>query len=60
MGEDGPKGDIGEKVRTFILSVYMETAQRNSRVWLRPENIKKRVNVSHLRGEMCAEQQQQK
>ena len=45
MGEDGPKGDIGEKVCTCL---YLGNC--TEKVWLWPENIKKRgVNVSHLR-----------
>lgn len=46
MGEEGPKGDMGEKVSKFFIFTFcvyvLDPAQRNSRVWLWLEDIKKK------------------
>lgn len=51
MGEDGPKGDMGEKVRKIPLSFsYSWISHSRVSPWL--ENKKEMVNVSQLIGDL--------
>lgn len=56
MGEEGPKGDMGEKVRKFHFTFHIlgtcTEQQQGLAVAGKHKGKKKRVNVSHLRGDL--------